>query len=299
MWISTSIVTAALVLAGGVEVHSTSECPSSEAIVAKLRLLLTSEGGEPDVARVDVAAQKPDGITELRLRLLRSDASAVGDRRLLLQGGCDEMADTIATVLAAWKAPPLPAARTEAVAPAAEPARAAAPAPVQAWLGVGGGVALVGSIAAAGSLELVVGRASLPVRARVATLTQTSREVDLDQGTVSWRRTHAELGLGWQSRGVSSGSYWQASADADLLLGWLSASGSGFFQNDRQDAFEYGAGAGLRGDRKLGAWSLWLEGRANLWAQRQRAVLSNSSSIASLPRFDVLLTLGVSRLVVR
>jgi hypothetical protein len=172
-------------------------------------------------------------------------------------------------------------------------------APVQAWLGVGAGVALVGNVAAAGSLELVAGRASSPVRARVAALTHTSRQRDLDQGTVTWRRTHGELGLGWQSRGVAGGSYWQASADADLLLGWMSASGSGFFQNQRQDAFEYGAGAGLRGERKLGAWALWLEARANLWAQPQRATLSNSSSTTLLPRFDVLVTLGASILAVR
>jgi hypothetical protein len=158
---------------------------------------------------------------------------------------------------------------------------------------------LVGTLAASGNLELAMGREASPVRARVAAFTQTSRQRDLDSGTVSWRRTHGELGLGWQSRGAANGSYWQASADLDLLLGWLSASGSGFFQNDHQDAFEYGAGAGLRGERTLGAWALWLEGRANLWAQRQRTVLSNSSSTAELPRIDVLMTLGVSRLVVR
>ena len=300
MWISTSVVTAALVLAGGVEVHSSGACPSAEAIGAKLGLLLATEGGDPNVASVEVAAQKPGGITEIRLRLLRPDASVVGDRRLIVQGGCDEMADTIATVLAVWKTPPPPvAAQSESTALLANPARTAAPAPVQAWLGAGGGVALVGPLAATGTLNLVAGRAPSPVRARVAAFTQTSRQLDLDQGTVSWRRTHAELGLGWQSRGAAGSSYWQASAEADILLGWLTASGSGFFHDHRQDAFEYGAGAGLRGERKLGAWAFWLEGRTNLWAQRQRAVLSNSSSMTTLPRFDVLVTLGASRLVVR
>jgi hypothetical protein len=299
MWISTSILAAVWVVAGGVEVRSSSVCPSGGAIAGKLGLLLASEEGEPDVAWVDVAALGPDGITELRLRLLRPDATVVGDRRLVVQGGCDEMADTVATVLAAWKAPPLPAARTEAVVRATLPAREPAPAPMQAWLGVGAGVALLGNLAAAGSLELVAGRASSPVRARVAALTHTGRQRDLDQGTVTWRRTHGELGLGWQSRGAAGGAYFQASADADLLLGWLSASGSGFFQNNRQDAFEYGAGAALRGERKLGAWAVWLEARANLWAQPQRATLSNSSSTTLLPRFDVLVTLGASVLAVR
>jgi hypothetical protein len=300
MWISASIMTTVIVFANAVEVHSTGVCPSGEAIAAKLGPLLAGQGGDPDVAWVEVAAQKPDGITLLRLRLLRPDGSVVGDRRLTLQGGCDEMADSIATVLAAWKTPPAPAtSQTEAVAATASPVPATSTRPLQAWLGIGGGVALVGTLAASGNLELAMGRPAWPVRARAAAFTQTRRRRDLDSGTVSWRRTHGELGLGWQSRGTASGSYWQASADLDLLLGWLSASGSGFFQNDQQDAFEYGAGAGLRGERKLGAWALWLEGRANLWARRQRAVLSNSPSTAELPRFDVLVTLGVSRLIVR
>jgi hypothetical protein len=201
--------------------------------------------------------------------------------------------------LAAWKAPPVPAVAQTEAAPREEPVREVTSAPMQAWLGAGGGVALVGGIAATGNLELVAGRAASHVRARVAALTQTSRQLDLVPGTVSWRRTHGELGLGWQSRGATDGSYWQASADADVLLGWLRASGHGYFQDTRQDAFEYGVGAGLRGERRLGAWALWLEGRTNLWAHPQRAVLSGSHSAARLPRLDVLVTLGISRLVVR
>jgi hypothetical protein len=300
MWIATSIAATVLVLGGSIEVKSSGACPSSEAIVAKLRLLLADEGGDPDVAWVDIAAQRPDGITEVRLRLLKPDASLVGDRRLTLQGGCDEMADTIATVLAAWETPAPPVvARAEAAGPVAQPARPVAAAPIQGWLGLGAGVGLVGSLAATGNLELALGRATSPVRARVAASTQTSRQLDLDPGSVSWRRTHGALGLGWQSRGAVGGSYWQLSADADLLLGWLSAQGDGFFQNQGEDTFEYGAGAGLRLERKRGAWAFWLEGRTDFWGRRQRAVLSNSTSTEFLPRYDLLLTLGVSRLAVR
>ena len=298
MWISTSIAATVLVLGGSVEVKSSGTCPSSDAVSAKLRLLLSAGAGEPDVASVEIAAQRPDGITELRLRLQRPDASVIGDRRLTLQGGCDEMAETVAAVLAAWETPPLPSVTaTEMLAGAEQPARAAAGAPMQAWLGVGGGVGLVGGLAATGNLELALARATSPVRARVAAFTQTIRQLDLDRGNVSWRRSHGELGLAWQSRGAVGASYWQASAEADLLLGWLSAKGNGFFENQGQDAFEWGAGVGLRGERKRGAWAFWLEGRANLWPQRERAVLSNSSSTVPLPRLDVLLAVGLSRAV--
>jgi hypothetical protein len=122
------------------------------------------------------------------------------------------------------------------------------------------------------------------------------RQKALDSHQVNWRRTHGELGLGWQSRGQSDGDFWQLSADADALLGWLSAEGQDFFQDHRQDVFEVGVGLGLRGARKVGGWTFWLEARGNLWAQGQRAVLSGSNSNAELRRFDVLATLGASRL---
>lgn len=296
MWLATSIVTA-LVLASGVEVHSNSDCPSSDAVAGKLVLLLGGRG-PGDVAWVDVTGQEPDGKLELRLRLLRADASVVAERRLILRGSCDEMADTIATVLAAWQAPPvLPP--TELTAPQAKPADTAAAVPLQAWFGVAGGAALLGGLAATASLELVAERAGSPVRARVAALTQTSRQLDLEPGTVDWRRSHAELGLGWQTRGVADGSYWQVSADADVLLGWLRASGHGYSENTHEDALEYGVGAGLRGEHKLGDWAVWLEARMSAWAKPQRAVLLDSPSAARLPRFDLGVSLGVSRLVVR
>jgi hypothetical protein len=297
MLLSTSI-TAALILASGIEVHSGSDCPSREAIVAKLGLL-SSEEAQDGVASVEVAALGTDGTTEVRLRLLRPDASVVGDRRLVLRGSCDEMADTVATVLAAWRAPPLASAAPPQTAASpvvpAPPARTA----LQAWLGVGGGVAWLGGTAATGNLELVAASPTSHARARLAAFAQTSRRLDLADGNVSWRRTHAELGLGWQSRGATHGSYWQASTDASLLLGWLQASGHGYYQNQRPDAFEYGMGAGLRGERRLGAWALWLEGRTTLWARPQRVVLQESPRNALLPRLDVLVIVGASHLLIR
>jgi hypothetical protein len=83
------------------------------------------------------------------------------------------------------------------------------------------------------------------------------------------------------------------------LLGWLRASGHGYEHDRDQDALEYGCGAGLRGERRHGAWAFWLEGRANLWPRPQRLTLWGSQASTVVPRFDALLTLGVSRLLVR
>ena len=288
--------------ANGIDVRSVTNCPSSQAILAKLLPLLPGDGGGEDVAWVEDATPGQDGTTELRVRLIRSDASVVADRRLALQGGCDEMADTVATVLAAWETPSAPpVARLAAEKPGTQPAgtKDASTAGIQLWLGAAGGAGLVGGIAATGSLELLAGRVGSHGQARGAVIAQTSRQRNLDVGKVIWRRTLASLGLGWQSPGAASGSSWQGSADAGVLLGWLTASGGGFAPDSRQDTFEYGVGAGLRAGRKFGAWALWLECRTNFWAEQQRAVLSDSPSNAVLPRLDILVTLGASGLVLR
>jgi hypothetical protein len=300
MLVSFSIMVAALVSGNGIEVRSATDCPSSEAILARLRPLLPGGSDVDDVAWVEVAPPKRDDGSALHVRLVRSDASVVADRRLAWQGGCDEMADTVATVLATWEAPQTPA-RIEVASPESPPLEATKAPRTEVWLGAGGGAGFLGGIAGTGMIELLMGRTGSHVQGRAAGMGHTRRQRSLEPGEVVWRRTYASLGLGWQTLGAPSGSFWQASADAGLLLGWLTASGSGFAPNQRSDAFEYGAGLGLRGLRKMGAWALWLECRTSIWARGQRAVLSSSPSspTAELPRFDVLVTIGVGRLVLR
>lgn len=304
---SFSMIVAMLLWGHGIDVRSATNCPSSEAIVAKLSPLLPGEAEAENVAWVEVATTGFDEGMTVRLRLVRSDSSVIADRRLLVQGGCDEMADTIATVLAAWETPPetQSSAGPFSIGQGAQPAVTSdATAPpgageLQGWLGAGGGALLLGGMTATGNVELLAGRVGSHGQARAAVSSQTSQRRNLDRGEVSWRRTHAFLGGGWQSLGASSGSFWRASADAGLLLGWLMASGSGFGPNDHQDVFEYGVGAGLGVKRRMGAWSVWLEFRTHFWARQQRAVLSGSTSDAALPRLDLLAILGVSRLILR
>ncbi len=165
--------------------------------------------------------------------------------------------------------------------------------PGQLWIGVGGGPAFVGGLAATGQVELVGGRSNSRARARLAAVAQTSRDGILGPGQVNWRRTHVSLGLGWT---MPAGRPWQVSADAGFLLGWLSATGRGFAPNDQQATFEYGAGVGVRGQRTVGGWALWLECRSNVWPRPQRAILSDSQ-YTTLPRFDIQAVVGVSRAI--
>ena len=296
---STSLATtvAMVFLASGVDVRSATNCPSSEAISARLRPLLASSGETEDVAWVELGrwqGQREDGTTAVRLRLVRSDASVVADRMLALQGGCEEMADTVATVLAAWETQPV-AQPVMPVAEAGQPVPESSLPALAWWLGAAGGAGVVDGVVTTGGLELSAGREEARGWARMAAVAQTERKRSLAGGEVSWWRTHASLGIGLRSLG----SPWRVAADAGMLLGWLFVSGQGFSPSDRQSVFELGVGAGLRLQRRLAAWAVWLDARANAWPQKQRAVLTGSQSGLHIPQADVLFTLGVSRLVFR
>jgi hypothetical protein len=288
-----SIFMAMLLTSQGLDVRSGTECPSGQAILEKLRPLLAEHGEAGDVAWVDVASPEPNQPPALRVRLVRADANVIADRRLPVQGGCEEMADTVATVLAAWEAPPTPP--PVVLMEEGRPRLATVSHHKQLWLGASGGAGLLGGIAAVGNLELLLEHTSSHLLGRAAMTGQTTRQSELSPGDVVWRRTHGSLGLGWQLRRPDVGSYWQLSIDADLLLGWLTVSGRGFSPNAHKTAFEAGFGAGVRGQRNLGGWALWVEARANLWPAPERAALTGQSQATTqLPRLDILASLGVS-----
>ena len=290
---------AVLVAGTALDIRSGTNCPSGEAIADKLAPLLPRMAEAGDVAWIDLAAPEPASLPALRVRLVRADTSVIADRRLTIQGGCDEMADTVATVLAAWEAPPaaLPAIVTDTNQFHGEPGKDIQH--LELWVGAAGGAGLLGGIAATGNIELVLQHTGSRLLGRAAMTGQTTRQVNLDPGDGVWRRTYGSLGLGWQARRPASHSTWQVSADLGLLLGWLTASGRGFTPNSQETAFELGASAGLRGQRRLGYWALWLEARANFWPNPERTVLTGAPAEVQLPKFDVLATFGVSRLGLR
>ena len=294
-----SMLLAVMVAGPALDIRSGTNCPSGEAIADKLAPLLPGMADAGDVAWIDLAAPEPAQRPALRVRLVRADTSVIADRRLTIQGGCDEMADTVATILAAWEAPPapLPAILSDTNKFHGEPAKDIQH--LELWVGAAGGAGLLGGIAAAGNIELVLQHTGSHLLGRAAMTGQTTRQVNMDPGDGVWRRTYGSLGLGWQARRPASHSTWQASANLGLLLGWLTASGRGFTRNSQETAFELGASAGLRGQRRLGNWALWLEARANFWPNSERTVLTGASSEAQLPKFDVLASFGVSRLVLR
>lgn len=293
-----SIMVATLVAGSGIDLHSSTHCPSSDAIRASLQPLLP-ELGTGDAAWVDVATPEPSGESRLRVRLLRPDGSVVADRHLAVQGTCDEMADTIATVLATWEIPQAePTRELGTRAASAIHENGARPREIELRVGAGGGAGFVGGVAPAGAVELRAGRPGSHLHAHVAVVGQTNRDRNLEPGSVAWRRTLGALGLGWKSdAALAAAPRWQASVNGGLRVGWLSVTGQGFAPGRSQDIFELGADVGLRAERVFGAWSVWIDGRVCWWPRAQRAVVADSASLSvELPRYDLVATLGFSRL---
>lgn len=314
--VALAAVTTILAGAGFVEVRSDTDCPSAEEVTARLRPMLPAgwvPGPDGDVASI-AASFRADGVTELRVQLLHPDGSVGGDRQLVLRGSCAEMADAIATVIAAWetnflpalppsaeptatvqpmvkveattKAPPAPNTEPTVNAVRAEPGQAR----IGASLGAAVGVAVVGGIATTAGLEADAGRRASRWRLRLAAATQTDRRQALDEGEVSWKHTTIAAGLVLRSLGPN----WRVSVDGGPILGWATLGGHGYDANRTQSVFEYGLGAGLRVERAWGRFSLWLEWRTNIWSESQQAVLTGSISRQTLSRVDGMASLGAS-----
>jgi len=301
------LILATLAAAGtGVEVRSTSDCPSAQGISERLLPLLPaapSAAGSNDLAEVKVLEARADGTTDLSLRLLRPDASEIGDRRISLSGSCAEMAEAAAAILAAWETDfrSEGAADEEPVAPAvkdAAPAVAVTSAPNPRWnilVGAGAGAALVGGVAAAGTVEALLGKAASHWQLRISAATQTARSLDLSSGHADWQHTTFAAGLLCRSLGPA----WRLSLDVGPVLGWAGLAGNGLSPNREQRVFEYGGAAGLRVGRTWGRWTVWAEGRADLWLHGEQATAKDAVSgqvlfSADVPSVDAIASLGLS-----
>ncbi|HEX7598831.1 MAG TPA: hypothetical protein VF518_11495, partial [Polyangia bacterium] len=182
--ISTLLVSL-LLAAGTVEVRSGVPCPSAADVNTRLQPLLprgSALTAERHQATLDVVGQ-PDGRKALHVRLLRSDASVIGDRHLLLAGDCQAMAEAAAVVVAAWETEDpstLPAPVAEG---AATPALAQTLTPsFQLLGGVGAGAGFVGGTALVGNLEAQMGRSTSRWRLRLSVMREGDRRIDLGSG---------------------------------------------------------------------------------------------------------------------
>lgn len=292
-----STIVALILASNSVDIGTAPDCPSAHQIATKLDPLLPtgrSPGLGRDVASVDVVESRPDGTLGFHLRLLRPDGTMVGHRRLVLQAGCEEMADAVASVIAAWEADlqQAPTAVPNDAGPGTHFTVTNNPTPtrLRLELGLSAGAAFIGGTAATGSLEAVAGSDASRWQLRIATASETARTLKLDMGEVRWQ--HTTVGAGVMLR--SLGSIWRFSADLGAIVGWATLGGRGYPTNHEQRSFEYGAAAGFRVRRAFGRFGVWAEARTNLWSSHQRARLTGSESHPEVPNVELMASIGAS-----
>jgi len=261
-------------------------CPSSIDVNTRLQPLLPRTSQNPTDRHLAILEiiEQPDARKALHLRLLRADASVIGDRQLFLAGDCQAMAEAAAVVIAAWET------EDPSALPAPVAESAAAPTPAQASTssfqllgGVGAGAGFVGGMALVGNVEAQMGRSDSRWRLRLSVMREWDRRLGLGSGHADWHHTMVSAGLVLHG----AAGAWLGSVDLGPTIGWVTVQGVGFKDNLRSNSLEYGVAGGLRGGRRLGRWTLWVEGRANGWLRGQRAMLTNTESQAQMPQTDV------------
>jgi hypothetical protein len=283
-----------LLAAGTVEVSSAVPCPSSADVNARLQPLLpraSAEHAERHLATLDVI-EPSDGRKAVHMRLLRSDFSVIGDRHLFLTGDCQAMAEAAAVVIAAWETEDPSTLPAPVVESAAAPAPSQAPRPsFQLLGGMGAGSGFVGGMALVGNVEAQVGRSASHWRLRLSAMREWDRRIDLKPGHADWYHTMLTVGLVLHG----SAGAWVGSVDLGPTLGWVTVQGVGFTTNLKSNSLEYGVAGGVRAGRRLGRWTLWVEGRSHGWLRGQRALLTNvADSNAVMPRADVSASAGTT-----
>ena len=237
-------------------VASGQDCPAPAAIDARVREMLGL--GSSDVFEERAVVER-DGAS-LRVRLRGKDERVLGDRELVAEGTCDELASVVAVVLATWLsdvhpvyvgslpevAPPEVAQAT----PRPEPVRSGAGTPASRHVAIG---AAVGADLSAGKPAPLVslGVRWMPARsglgaAAVATIIGVRSE-PISTGSVRYWRWPLAIGPAYR---VPVGS---ASLDfhAGAALAWFHVAGTGFPSALTHDAL---LGGGFVATRASGSW---------------------------------------------
>jgi hypothetical protein len=292
------VLTTMVMVAGPIEIRAMGDCPSTADVLSQLRPLMPGLGtatGEGDVATIEILGTGENGTTAVHLRVVREGAVVLGDRRLFLRESCSSMAETLATVIAAWEtAQPLEADAVQQSSAATTDTVAQAATKTPGWrarVGLGLGAVWVGGAATAGVLETQLGPALSRWQLRLGFAAEQSRARDLAPGHVDWQHTGASASVVLRSLSPA----WPIAVDVGVCAGWATLQGQGYPEgNLRQRSFEYGLVGAARAGRTLGRWTLWAEVRTHVWMRNQRALLAGAPGQVELPAFDLATTAGAS-----
>jgi hypothetical protein len=302
------VVSACSLLAGlatlAVEVEGSVTCPSPAEVAARLRPLLRGE--VLDQAGDRVRLDRHEGV--LRVAVVRADGQVRGVRNVDERHDCAELAEAAAVIVASWQ-PEAGLASGLGVPEATASARAAdlrAPAaPISGdeprfEAGVGALADFSGARPAPGvGFEGGWGPAARGLALHLRAQGSQWQQLALvggdpghpQGGDVRWRRLPLAVGPAWRWPGTLA-----LELDLSLAAAWLSVKGDGFVSNQRHDALDLGASAGLRLSwrGRLRPLFPFLGVSGTFWPRKTVAQEMSSQGSAALPRGEVGLVLGVA-----
>jgi hypothetical protein len=217
----------ALLLAGAVQVVSTTPCPTAAAVEARLPALAPTPSGAPDRALIRGSEGK------VTLTLVRADGTAVVERQIEAPGSCPDLAGAAALIIAVWQAqehPDLPPAPTLV----SHPARLTVEAKTDLFASLAGAEVSPGA-----TLTAVLWRRRWGLALSLSGTAQ--HEGALGAGRATW--TRGALGLGVARRLVAGWA--RLDLHVEALLGLTVARGSGYQSDAAPVGSTFGGGAGM------------------------------------------------------
>ena len=297
-------------------------CPDTAALGAALKgLLPPRQDGEGPAEPPDVLQLSPRR-DDLDVRLYEPGGALIGEKSLVAAGTCDERAQTVAVLVAAWEtrwragspaALPHPGgiAAADEPRPASPPLAAQAPpvlsappsaladtvaarhetTPLQLEMRAGLLMSISGGTVAPGlSCDLAFARRGLPFALAVGALAVGNHDVTVGPASARWRRVGGTL----EVRAAVARPKLALEMHAAVALSALSISGAALPVTSGATLFDPGLLVGLRGQLRAVALSPWVEASAALWPNGHVVYLRGSPDERDLPAFELFLGAGVA-----
>ena len=301
---------AGAIVSDQVEVRGSTTCPRAAAVSEALAGLVPASERltTPDVAELREEA----GSIVIALR--SPSGELIAEKRLSSTLSCAARATTSAVTIAAWEGrllrdeeqplalPELPVATqppkgdtpVASVAPLGISRPPAPPSPTRA-IDIRPGAAALASLAGndlapAARAEVVVGRAGSPFAAGMGVLLVGTHARAVGPGFGTWRRVGIDLAL----HGRSSVGRAELDARAGVALTALAIEGRSFPTNSGDTVFDPGAVVGLRVGVARAWASPWIEAAETFWPREHGLSVVGAENSAAIPRFEGLLSLGLS-----
>jgi hypothetical protein len=269
-----------------IEVHTTGNCPGSEAVTAELgRIAAGPEETTSDHGRADIF----ESSRGLRVRLSRASGGTGGERAIETSADCGERAIAAAVVIASWQTDLRSEVKLDLKSIGAQPGSTPSwfPSAGIAGVGVASGTA---TWAAGAGLDLQMAhRSGWGARLAAWGTTYRSEVLGTDSGRASWTRLVLGIGPVYQlDRGR-----WVLVAAAQLAVARMVVRGEDFAITRQDTGVDVGARLGIEAGFRWGAFAPCAGIAVVGWPRSHRVKALGLDDEKTLPKLDVLLAVGV------